>query len=135
MSELHSHVQTTAASLNSLNTHPGENFNQLDSDLGSVLAPYNISHSPEATRRFFDQIQRLFINALVENIEERLPDTNIISTVYPNLSKLAQICLVLPIGTADCERGFSTMKRIKTCLQNQMSNVTINHCMQISMKG
>ena len=41
---------------------------------------------------------------------------NTTSTFYPNLSKLAQICLVLPIGTADCERGFSTMKRIKSHL-------------------
>ena len=60
---------------------------------------------------------------------------NTISTVYPNLSKLAQICLVLPIGTADCECGFSTMKGIKTRLRSQMSNVTLNHCMRISMEG
>ena len=64
MSELHSHVQTTVASLDSLNSHPGENFNQLDSDLLSSLAPYNISYSHEATRRFLDQIQRPFLNAL-----------------------------------------------------------------------
>jgi hypothetical protein len=67
------------ASLDSLNSHPGENFNQLDSDLTSTLAPYNISHSPEATRRFYDQIQRPFLNALIENIKERLPDTNMFS--------------------------------------------------------
>ena len=60
---------------------------------------------------------------------------NTTSIVYPNLSKLAQICLVLPIGTADCERGFSTMKRIKTRLRSQMSNMTLNHCMRISMEG
>ena len=60
---------------------------------------------------------------------------NTTSIVYPNLSKLAQICLVLPIGTADCERRFSTMKRIKTRLRSQMSNITLNHCMRISMEG
>ena len=58
-----------------------------------------------------------------------------ISTAYPNLSKVAQICLILPISTADCERGFSTMKSIKARLQSMMSNVTLNHCMRISMKG
>ena len=58
-----------------------------------------------------------------------------ISTAYPNLSKLAQICLVLPISTADCERGFSTMKKIKTRLRSMISNVTLNHCMRISMEG
>ena len=52
--------------------------------------------------------------------------TATISVVYPNLSKLAQVFMALPIGTADCERGFSTMKRIKTCLRSQMSNVALN---------
>ena len=75
VSELHSHVQTTVASLDSLNSH--QNFNQLDSDLVSSLAPYNISYSHEATRRFFDQIQRPFLNALIENIKKRLSDTNV----------------------------------------------------------
>ena len=60
-----------------------------------------------------------------------------ISTVYPNLSKLAhvQVFLALPISTADCERGFSTMKRIKTRLRSQMSNVTLNQCMRVSMEA
>ena len=58
-----------------------------------------------------------------------------ISSVYPNFSKLSQIFLTLPISTADCERAFSTMKRIKTRLRNQMTNDTLNHCMRISMEG
>ena len=51
MSELHSHVQTTVDSLNSLNSHPGENFSQLDIHLSTTLAPYEISYSPEGTTR------------------------------------------------------------------------------------
>lgn len=214
LAELHSHVQTT---MDGLNSHSGENFSQLDSDLASILAPYNIPHSPEATSRFFDHIQKPFLHALVENINKRLPDTDVFTNfeifnplklpdtvedtcsekygemqveklgekyglgdspiiscddlklewldfriymlsscskktvkdilsslatqgsttaaAYPNLSKLAQICLVLPVGTADCERGFSTMKRIKTRLRSQMTNVTLNHCMRVSMEG
>ena len=31
------------------------------------------------------------------------------SSLYPCLSKLAGIALTLPVSTADCERGFSTM--------------------------
>ena len=79
MSELHSHVQTTVDCINSLNSHPRENFNQLDSDLASALASYKIPHSPEAARRIFDLIQKPFLNALVENIKERLPDTDMFS--------------------------------------------------------
>ena len=36
------------------------------------------------------------------------------SSLYPTLSKLASIALIVPVSTADCERGFLTMNRIKT---------------------
>ena len=58
-----------------------------------------------------------------------------VSVVYPNLSKLAQVFLVLPVSTADCERGFSTMKRIKSRLRSQMTNETLNHCMHASIEA
>jgi hypothetical protein len=48
---------------------------------------------------------------------------------YLNVSKLAEICLTLPIHTADCERAFSTMRRVKTRLRSEMTNKTLNHCM------
>ena len=54
---------------------------------------------------------------------------------YPNFVKLAQVCLTLPISTADCKRAFSTMRRIKTRLRSEMCNSTLNHCMRISMEG
>ena len=54
---------------------------------------------------------------------------------YPNFVKLAQVCLTLPISTADCERAFSTMRRIKTRLGSEMCNSTLNHSMRISMEG
>ena len=39
------------------------------------------------------------------------------------------------MSTVDCERAFSTMKRIKTRLRSQMTNKTLNHCMRVSMEG
>jgi len=42
--------------------------------------------------------------------------------VYPNFAVLSRICLALPISTADCERAFSTMRRIKSRLRSQMNN-------------
>ena len=35
------------------------------------------------------------------------------SCSFPNLCKLALIGLLIPVSTADCERGFSSLKRIK----------------------
>ena len=58
-----------------------------------------------------------------------------LSTVYPNFTKLAQVCMTLPISTADCERAFSTMRRIKSRLRSQMSNITLNHCMRVPIEG
>ena len=40
--------------------------------------------------------------------------------LFPNFSKLASVARVLPVSTAECERCFSTMKRIKTVLRNHM---------------
>ena len=79
MSELYSHIQTTVDSLNSLNSHPGENFSQLDIHFLTTIASYEISHSAEGTTRFLHHIKKPFLHALVENIKERLPDTDVFS--------------------------------------------------------
>lgn len=72
MSQLNKHVSTTVESLNDLCNNPGagEYFRKLDSDLASTLAPYKIIHSLEMTTRFFDQIQRPFLQALIQDIKE-----------------------------------------------------------------
>ena len=56
-------------------------------------------------------------------------------TLYPNLSKLCSISLVLPVSTADCKRGFSTLKQIKTVPRNRLSTTTLNRLIQISTEG
>ena len=58
---------------------------------------------------------------------------SILSTLYPNFNKLAQVCSLLPLSTVDCERAFSTMRRIKSRLRSQVNNSTLNNCMRISM--
>ncbi|KAL4119312.1 hypothetical protein QTP88_012137 [Uroleucon formosanum] len=40
--------------------------------------------------------------------------------VYPNLFKLLQVALVLPILSASCERSFSAMRRIKSWTRTTM---------------
>ncbi|XP_078702604.1 zinc finger protein 862-like [Branchiostoma floridae x Branchiostoma belcheri] len=53
----------------------------------------------------------------------------------PNLAKLAAAMAVLPVSTADCERGFSTMKRVKTPLRNRLKEETLNSLLMISVEG
>ena len=55
--------------------------------------------------------------------------------LYPQLCKLAQICLILPLSIADCERGFSVMKRVKTPLHNRLNTRTLDVLMMIRIEG
>ena len=51
--------------------------------------------------------------SMAEVLKLLVTDTTL-SLTYPNFVKLAQVCLTLPVSTADCERAFSTMHRIKS---------------------
>ena len=218
MAELHKHVSTTLDALNQLLNIDGEFLNKLNHDLSSSLASFDISsRASDPKQHFKSTVREPFLTALINNIRERLPNTEFfarfevlnplklsgtaeeaaqshygeesvqklgehygsgdtpivdkeelstewfdariylisncstmsmkdvltllaksdttISTVNPNFCKLSQIFLTLPVSTADCERTFSTMKRIKTRLRSQMTNNTLNHCMRVSMEG
>ena len=54
---------------------------------------------------------------------------------YPCLATYAEIALILPVSTADCERTFSTMGSIKTTLRNRLSQRILNSLMTISTEG
>ncbi|XP_076680772.1 uncharacterized protein LOC143375486 [Andrena cerasifolii] len=45
--------------------------------------------------------------------------------ILPNISKLAQLCLVLPHSNADVERYFSTVNQIKTRDRNRLNTETV----------
>ena len=55
--------------------------------------------------------------------------------MFPNLTKLAAIGLLLPMSSVDCERGFSTLSRVKTDLRNRLNNKNLNHLLMISIEG
>lgn len=52
---------------------------------------------------------------LLKNIEQQD-----ISQSYAEVLRLLQLILTLPLGTANCERSFSALKRIKTALRNKV---------------
>ena len=64
---------------------------------------------------------------LLSTLERRL--------LFPALSKLLVRGLVLLIATADCERGFSAMNRIKTVPRNRLKTNTLEQLMFISIEG
>ena len=56
-------------------------------------------------------------------------------SIYPNLGKISCSLLVIPIHSADCERGFSTLGRIRTKLRSWLNNTSLNSLLMISMEG
>lgn len=40
---------------------------------------------------------------------------------YPNLFKLMQLVMTLPVSSATCERSFSAMRRVRNYLRTTMS--------------
>ena len=53
----------------------------------------------------------------------------------PNLIILAELALILPIHTADCERGFSKQNLIKSKSRNRIGDAALNRLMPISIEG
>ena len=53
----------------------------------------------------------------------------------PNLIKLANLALIMPYQTADCERGFSCQNAIKSSKRSQLKADSLNSLMTIKIEG
>ena len=53
--------------------------------------------------------------------------------IFPEMFKLINIMLTLPVGTATVERSFSQMKMIKTRLRNRLNDTNPKRLMRIAM--
>ena len=51
---------------------------------------------------------------------------------FPEMSKLAEIALCIPVSTAACERGFSLQNRLKNKLRNCLSEVNLEYLMKLA---
>ena len=105
-----------------LKAHYGEGENP-DIDDDELMSEW------EAVKRLLDtnfkeKSMREMINIFVTDSSLQL--------LYPNLSKIATISAIIPVSTAECERSFSAMKRIKSPLRNRLKTTTL---MRISIEG
>ena len=69
-----------------------------------------------------------------EVIEMVLKESSL-KTLLPQFGRLASIAMIIPVSTADCERGFSAVKRIKTDLRNRLKTHTLDCLVRISVEG
>ena len=66
---------------------------------------------------------------------KELVSNDMLKTLFPNLSKIATICLSIPVATASVERSFSQMKQIKTHLRSSLSDKSLSHLMKIAIES
>ena len=55
--------------------------------------------------------------------------------LFPEMFKLFNIILVLPVGRASAERSFSQMKQIKARLCNRLNDANLSRLMRIAIEG
>ena len=75
--QLHQLVESTLLSLRLLLVSPGPQLVKLDSDLEGSLSQFAINVNADMKKQFQDKIHKPFIEALLNHIKERLPDTGI----------------------------------------------------------
>ena len=66
---------------------------------------------------------------------KELVTNEMLITMFPNLSKIASICLIIPVSTASVERSFSEMKLIKTRLRKSLSEGRLSQLMRIGIEA
>ena len=57
------------------------------------------------------------------------------TNAFPDIFKLINILLTLPLGTATVEHSFSQMKLIKTRLRSRISDVNLARLLRIAIEG
>ena len=62
---------------------------------------------------------------------KELLTNDMLIALFPNLHKLATICLSIPISTASAEQSFSDMKLIKNRLRNRLIELSLSNLMKI----
>ena len=57
-----------------------------------------------------------------------------LQAAFPTIVKLFQIAMTLVVSTAQCEKSFSTLRRIKTHLRTTMSNERLTDISLLSLE-
>ena len=71
----------------------------------------------------------------MEGIGDVLIELSPFKSAFPNLFKLIQISLTISVSTAQCERCFSALKRIKTYLHSTMNNERLANVAILSIES
>ena len=99
---------------------------QFKLSLDSLGEIYQLNHWKELNF----EMAAIVSSDLSMQLKELLTNDMLIS-LFPNLHKLATICLSIPISTASVEQSFSDMKLIKNRLRNRLTELSLSNLMKI----
>jgi hypothetical protein len=71
----------------------------------------------------------------MSDLYSALSQNDSVTSLIPAVVKLFELAMVLPVTTADCERGFSVMNSVKTDLRASLKNPQLCRLMQIIING
>ena len=86
-------------------------------------------------RKKKNKLRVLQREATIHDLAGVMFSSDIYQDQFPNLMKLFEICLVIPMVTVHCERSFSAMKRIKTRLRNRLGLDVLNALLRVALNG
>lgn len=117
---------------------PESEFNNYGvNDIDIICQHFCKSVKPDTLKREWMTLKHTLVQDFTSSTEvmQKLASDETLSLLYPTFSKLSAVALVLPISTADCEHGFSTIKRIKTVPRNRLKTETLDKLVHISSEG
>jgi hypothetical protein len=90
----------------------------------------------EAMRREWQVLRNMLAEKQASTLQDILGElASQHKRTLPNFSKIATTALVLAASSADCERGFSHMRLVKTYMRNRMSDSTLDALLLLAIEG
>ena len=71
----------------------------------------------------------------LQDLKSEMESSGAYMQIFPEIFKLLDILLALPVGTATVERSFSQMKLVETRLRNRISDINLARLMRIAIEG
>ena len=79
--------------------------------------------------------EKLTKSHIFQQLFEGIKTSNAYGGIFPEMFKLINIVLTLPVGTATVERSFSQLKMIKTRLCNRLNDTNLRILICIAIEG
>ena len=103
----------------------------------TICEHYNVTVNPDTLKREWMTLKHTLVQdfSSSKQVMQTLASDKTLSSLYPSFSKLTAMALVVLVSTADCKRGFSTIKRIKIAPRNRLKTETLDMLVCISSEG